>query len=464
MRLHLALTCVVCLAATTCSSSSLTSGSSSLDRGVSVYDPDPAHPWNQLHATFFVREDLPSTKLVPDALDPPLWYDSQYLLAKPSHQRALRALDDFVRTHAENRIHDPLKRAMLQRDLWAVFDWSVKRPSRQGANEHAYDKEKQELQVRLAKVMRLVALTPKEIRSLPNNYEQAVASGEFTVKYDPAQPDRTFLPSDLFDPHGPWVELEGPGDPEPVARSHFSEFSGRSSFLVFVRLPEGRKAAFDYLYTLWNFPKPTIPSPHFAPGEEVAPNPDLPQFPPGTQFALVRQMTLFDNLGRLVNTPITESVQIRMYSAIAGPGAPLIEPHSYDDIAVRSGQRFYEIALSRPQLFSNKAGGLRATGRDEKQYLVFGFPGPDHGIPARYPSLEGSTPVLKECVVCHSTKGIHSVNSRNRLLPPNQLQVDRPHDSDGHVWWQDARTIPWKQRQDDWNLLIQDWKAAASAR
>jgi len=464
MRLHLALTCVVCLTATTCAPSSFTFGSRHFDDGVTIYDPDPAHPWNQLHSTFFVREDLPSTRFVPDAIDPPLWFDTQYLLAKPSHRRAVRALDDFLRTHSENLIHDPLKRATLQRDLWAVFDWSVKRPSRQGSNEHAYDKEKRELQVRLAQVMRQVALTAEEIRALPNNYDQAVASGEFAPKYDPAQPDRAFLPPDLFDPHGPWVELEGPGDPEPVAQQHFSQFSGRSTFLVFMRLPEGRKAAFDYLQTLWSFPKPTIPSPNFAPGEDVKPNPNLPQFPPGTQFALVRQMTLFDNQGQLVNTAITESVQIRVYSAVAGQDVPLTGPYTYDDLAATSGQRFYEIALSRPRFFGHKAGGLRATGRDEKQYFLFGFAGPDHGPPANYSSLEGSIPVLKECVVCHSMKGIHSVNSRSRLLPPHQLQVDRPHDADGRAWWQDARTIPWKQGRDDWALLIQDWKAPAALR
>ena len=464
MRLHLALTCVVCLTATTCAPSSSTFGSRGFDSSVSIYDPNPAHLWNRLHSAFFVREDLPSTRLVPDALDPPLWFDTQYLLAKPSHQHAVRALDDFLRTHAENLIHDPLKRAILQRDLWAVFDWSVVRPSRQGSNEHAYDKEKRELQVRLAKVMRQVALTPEEIRSLPNNYDQAVASGEFATKYDPAQPDRAFLPPDLFDPHGPWVELEGPGDPEPVARQHFSQFSGRSSFLIFVRFPEGRKAAFDYLQTLWNFPKPTIPSRNFAPGEDIAPNPDLPQFPQGTQFALVRQMTLFDNQSKLVNTAITESVQIRVYNAVGGEDGPLVGPFNYDDLAAKSGQRFCEIALSRPQFFNHKAGGLRSTGRDEKQYFVFGFAGPDHGLPANYSSLDASTPALKECVVCHSKKGINSVNSRSHLLRPHQLQVDRPHDADGRVWWQDARTLPWKQGQDDWGLLSQDWKASAATR
>jgi hypothetical protein len=64
------------------------------------------------------------------------------------------------------------------------------------------------------------------------------------------------LPPDLFGARGPWVELEDPGNPEAVAFAHISDFSARSSFLVFLRLPGGRKATFDYLQTLWDFPGP----------------------------------------------------------------------------------------------------------------------------------------------------------------------------------------------------------------
>src|SRR5271166_5246653 len=60
-----------------------------------IYDPDPNHLWNRLHAAIFVRADIPSTAQVPDALDPPLWYHTSYLLAQPSHERFLKLLDEF---------------------------------------------------------------------------------------------------------------------------------------------------------------------------------------------------------------------------------------------------------------------------------------------------------------------------------------------------------------------------------
>jgi len=458
MRPFLALICLLSLSVTTCETSTGTARSTVPEKAVTIYDPNPTHIWNRLHATFFIRDDVPSTSLVPDALDPPLWYNTSYLLANPSHRRATHILDEFLSSHAENLIRDPVKRALLQRDLWAVFDWSAEREPERVGNP-AYANEKKELQTRLAEVLRRIALTPDEIRSLPDNYAEAVASGQFAKEYDPDHRDRAFLPPDLFDPHGPWIELEGPGDPEPVAEQHFSQFSGRSSFLVFLRLPQGRKATFAYLETLWNVPKPAIPSPNVAPGQEVAPNPALPQFPPGTQVALVRQMTLFDNQGKLVLTPMTQSVQFRVYRAIVEQ--PQSVPDSSDTESPNSGQDFYEVALSRPKLFAGEAGGLRATGRNEKQFFVFGFAGPDHGRPENYASLDSFAPVVQSCAMCHQGAGVHSLNTRSRLLKPHQLQRDRSIDANTPGWWQDSRTISWKQGRDDWVLLNGYWKTTA---
>src|SRR5208283_4472445 len=109
------------------------------------YDPDPTHLLNRLHAAIFVRADVPSTAKVADALDAPLWSNTQYLLTQPSHDRAIRVLDEFLQTHGERLIHDPVKRAILQRDLWSVFDWSIKR-EREQVGKTVYEKEKNELQ------------------------------------------------------------------------------------------------------------------------------------------------------------------------------------------------------------------------------------------------------------------------------------------------------------------------------
>jgi hypothetical protein len=417
---------------------------------VTIYDPDPGHIWNRLHATFFVREDLAETALLPDALDPPFWYHTTYLLTPPSHKKALGILDEFLRTHAENLITNPVKRAVLQRDLWAVFDWSAGRAP--GSED-----EKRELQGRLGEVLCRLALTSEQIGSLPDSYAQAVASGEFAKEYDPEHRGRAFLPPDLFEPQGSWVELEGRGKPLPVAEQHDSFFSGRSSFLVFLRVPGGRNTTLDYLTKLWNSPMPLVPSPHFSPLQDEAPNSDLPQLPAGSQVALVRQMTLFDNQGRLIATPITESVQIRVYRSVTPSTAPAV---GIDQMITKSGQDFYAIRLSRPLLFANQSGGLKAARPDERDFTLFGGGGPDEGSPSHYASLATYHPVVKACVMCHREVGLQSLRTLGRLQKPNPLQQQLPAEAYGPRWWQDARVLSWKQSQKDWRLLSGYLKSA----
>src|SRR5580698_1809786 len=306
------------------------------------------------------------------------------------------------------------------------------------------------MQGRLGEILDRLALTPAQLAALPDNYAQAVASGEFAKEYDPEHRDRAFLPPDLFEPQGPWVELEGRGKPLPVAEQHDSFFSGRSSFLVFLRVPGGRSATLDYLTKLWNSPMPLVPSPHFSPLQDEAPNPDLPQLPAGSQVALVRQMTLFDNQGRLIATPITESVQIRVYRSVTPSTAPAV---GIDQMITKSGQDFYAIRLSRSLLFANQSGGLKAARMDERDFALFGGGGPDEGPPAHYVSLATYHPVVKACVMCHREVGLQSLSTRGRLLKPNPLQQDVPAEAPGPRWWRDARVLSWKQRQDDWRQL-----------
>ena len=85
------------------------------------------------------------------------------LLSGPSNREALTRLDEFLNTHAERLISDPLKRAMFQRDLWAIFDWTVRRSNNPPP-------EVAELQLGLTKAMRRLALTTEQIRVLTGTY------------------------------------------------------------------------------------------------------------------------------------------------------------------------------------------------------------------------------------------------------------------------------------------------------
>jgi hypothetical protein len=431
------------------------------ETSVAIYDVNPGHLWNRLYQVLLVREDRHGTKYGVDSLDPLLWWESEQLLAEPSHTRALRVLDEFLQSHAENLIHDPVKRVMLQRDLWAVFDWSVQQYSANGRPR--YEREKREVQSRLAEVLRRLALTPKEIEKLPSNYLDAVKSGAFAREYDSSQRELPFLPPDLLDLNGPWVGITP--DADPVAPSHVDAFSGRSSFSVLMRLPGGRKATFDYFQSLWNFPQPWVQRTDIPDANnQTVINPDLPSFPAGTQVALVRQMTTFDTQGNLTVVPITESIQIRVY--------PEITKHDRDDHPTdptrpaASGQDFYEFRLSRPLLFAGKSGGLRAVGRDEKEFSTFQTQGFDEieEFTDRNDVIQHWPPVLNFCPECHFGGGVRSLNSVPSLLRPRSRQQEPANAVYGARYWEDSSVLSWKQNRYDWGLLHGYWKTVASKR
>lgn len=138
--------------------SSLSSGS----KQQVVYDPKIDHIWNRLHRSLYVRASRNGQEYGYDELDPLLWTETKDLLTGPSHQQAIKLLDEFLYTNAAALITDPLKRAMLQRDLWAVFDWSAH-------TSHNFLQERRELQIRLVQAIHRLALRPEQIQALLDN-------------------------------------------------------------------------------------------------------------------------------------------------------------------------------------------------------------------------------------------------------------------------------------------------------
>ena len=132
---------------------------------IAVYDENPSHIWNRLYAALRVREDPQGNKYGEDSLDPMLWRETEHLLSQPSAGLALRTMNEFLRIRAETLIESPLKHAILQHDLWAVFDWSVQQYSWRGRPR--YDNEKRELQTRLVEVLRRLALTRNRSNPCP---------------------------------------------------------------------------------------------------------------------------------------------------------------------------------------------------------------------------------------------------------------------------------------------------------
>jgi hypothetical protein len=421
-----------------------------------IYDPDSQHLWNRLHRALWVRTGPDGKEYGLDRLDPLLWMETKYLLEGKPQEQAIAVLDEFLAKDGEKLVQDPLKRAILQRDLWAMFDWTAEPRAYRGRTPPP----RRALQLRLARIIQRLALTPKQIEALPDSYAAAVASRAFAQKYDPDRPERPFLPADLFQKDGPWVEVQ---DSDIIASVHAFDFGYRSAFRVFLRFPEGREATVAYLARLRDFPRPWVLTP---PGPDrkkkvLKLNPELPQLPAGTQAALVRQMLLIDNEGRIAATPATESVQLRVFRAIHQRASP------EDRRDAPSDQAFFEFIRSRALLFAGKTVGLRPLGAGDKdfqtQFQVHPFDvfeAKDSVPTERDPTAfeRTMTPTVQECLGCHDRPGIFSFRSyTGGLYPRGQYYLPDLQPGDSAVSEGKLSALN-KRQQYSWGLLQGLWE------
>src|SRR5215813_11888234 len=411
-----------------------------------LYNPDPNHIWNRVYRSLYRRTARDGKEYGFDELDPLLWYSTKYLLSQPANGQALADLDEFLSTRAERAITDPLQRAIMQRDLWAIFDWTTETTGNAP--------EKLQLQQKLVLAIKRLALSPEQISRLPNTYEQTIAAKTFPSSYQVTQTAQSFLPPELLQPQGPWVLLSARGG-GLVAPLHAGTFSGRSVFRIFIRLPAGREATLDYLKNLSQFPQPWI----FDPATRRArPNPDLPEFPVETQLAMVRTMLLIDSTGKLAPTNIVEDLQIRVHHTIPGEISEML--NDKNRIEAHGNMAVFEFKLSRARLFTGESGGLRALGKGDTEFPLF----MSHGVdvfeePSSSGPLEKSLRAsLDFCAGCHFRPGVHSMLSRSRTqLPLFPEATDLLPAWDPN--YETNETIGWKMRQYNWGLLDGMWRS-----
>ena len=409
--------------------------------GSVAYDPDPQHLWNRLNTTLFLRTAHDGKPYGLDRLDILFWRQTKHLLSEPSHQPALAALDEFIEKRGEQLVTEPLKRALLQRDLWELFDWSAM-PQRDSKDAAA----RRELQMRLAKVIRSLALTTNQIAALPDNYAAAEKNLALTE-----------LPRGMFHTNSDWV-CTGINGGDAAATAHVQDFGGRSVFLVMLRHPQGRKAAVEYLNKLRSFsPMWLSVTNENSPRGELALNPALPQFPVRTQWALVRRMCVIDSDGHIQPTRLVESVQARTYLKISQDRRQTLaafeertaEQHFVEfNMARRPGAPLVAVAQGEKEFTTVQ---FRSIGGDPFEFYKPGQPAPDSAV--------FKQEVLKSCANCHVPPGpgILSVNSFNRMfygMPSLRTTevVDLSPEREERV------TLDWKRRQFDWGLLQGLWR------
>lgn len=314
-----------------------------------VYDRDPEHLWNRLYRAVATR--------TADGIEFGADNSEPYLDPVEDVARLSAVLDEFLASEGRSRFPGDLRQALLLNDVWAAFDLAAARDAKP-------------LQPKLARAVWRLRIPAAGIAVLPDNYAQAVKSGGFAADFDPARPDTPFLPVDLFDANGPWVQVGKQGG--LVALSHVVGMSGRSTFQVFIRCPGGRKATLEYLQTLnlyrtpWAFEPAEIatnePSKEPVRWNPLRLNDGTPQFPAGTKVALVRRMVVIDEKLEPVPTSITQAVQLRVYKKVGDVQGV----HTLAALVAR--QSVYDFVMQRRDLLAGRAGGLHAATRDEREY------------------------------------------------------------------------------------------------
>lgn len=355
------------------------------------YAPDLNHPWNRLHRALFVRDGRDGRRHA-HITDPLLYRGGSFLFAGESHREAVALLD------ALDPAGDPLRRLVLQRDLWAAFDYAAWEPD-EWVLKSKFEPGAIALRGRLAKAIGRLALSDREFAALPDNYALAVKSKDYLPDYDPKHPERPFLPADLLDPTGSWVRFHE-ATAKPMTPRHFDGAGGRAAHVVFLRLPGGRAATERYLKEL-RCEEPFLEESHRH---------TVKQFPEGTMVAMVRRAFAVDTAAKQRATPLAELVQIRVYRRI--PKNP--EAHLAGD---SGGQDVYEFVLDRPALFAG-GHGLRAVDPDEPSEPSFERREGDDAF-ERATLLAPATPQMKTCIECHAAPGVYSMLSMTRTFRDN---------------------------------------------
>ncbi len=143
-----------------------------------LFDADPQHLWNRIFAAATIRPSrLPSRRGGPpvprieggDRIELLVWGGTRYWDEPANVARLEGLLDQFLAQKAEQLSADPLKRVLLQHDLWVLFDYlMIGHIERRGDVDTRHHRD--ELGRKLAHVIRCVALPPETLAKIPDNY------------------------------------------------------------------------------------------------------------------------------------------------------------------------------------------------------------------------------------------------------------------------------------------------------
>lgn len=432
------------------------------DAPLPVYDSAPRHLWNRVFSAFYIRpRRFAATRRRPalvryeggDVIEFLAWGQTRYWSSAEVAGKVTRLLDEFLRTRGEKLLRAPLKRAIFQHDLWAVYDHLIDQNIKRSGDLKTR-RRRDVLCRKLATCIRRLALSPMEIKQLPDTYARAVKSGRFTRKHD-FNPAANYLPSGLMTNPDEWVEIDfyHPKMHEDIMDRfislHARSLQGRSYYRIFYRFPKGRKQVVSYLKML---EKRGVDWKRAAQFGFIPPPKNVPQIPVGTEVALVQFMVTLDDQLRPVPTPIVESIQMRIFRNVDGTAQP--------ETNTGVGMNVLDYRLKRHLLFSGReSSGLHREREEEPQYRVaidgLKSTAPDWGF-------AGKKVLFQQCADCHMSRklerlgvaGIPSITHSGGFDAGAQMGISRPLDAKlGNV--RGKRVARYKSRQESYRRLLE---------
>jgi hypothetical protein len=340
---------------------------------VAEESPDP---YDELYDVIMVRKDSDGNAYGTNEVGPLIYGRSKFPFDNETFPKLTAALERFNALSQEKiESYGTVKRALLQRHLWAVFDATIPRPDYKPRTIMA---NRRSAQKTLATLIRRVALTKDEILVLPDTRAATIKSGSFPQQHDPTDRFKPFLPADLYAKDSSWVCL---GKVDQYNTNHARMARWRSAFIQFVRLPGEREASVEYIKKLN--------------AREV--------FPVGTQFALIDQAFLISDRGELVLSPFINSIQLRAYLNVTLTELEAL-PNATQCVA--------EFVMQPRQLMQGIAV-MKAVGPGDRRYKTLNVSGgrvdpfEDHGGGA----IQRMRPRLHQCINCHgrSRPGVRSL-------------------------------------------------------
>ena len=348
-------------------------GSLASDDPLPLFDADPDHVWNRLFSAIYIRPRLmPATDDQPsytryeggDVIEFLAWGQTEYWSGEQVFAKLNPLLDEFLTQDGADRISDPLKRVVLQHDLWAAYDHLIDLNIRR-IGDLPTRTRRDTLCRKLAGCMQQLAVSQHQLDQLPDTYTLAVESGAFAPEHR-FDASVNYLPHGLLTDRDEWVEIDFyyPVMHEDIMDRfislHARSFKGRSHYRIFYRFPERRPQVVDFLERMADS---DIDWKHAASFGFILLDESAPQIPVGAEFVLLQQMVVLNDQLQPAPTNLVESVQLRVYANIDGSTEP--------DTNTGLGMNILDYRMQRRLLFDGlKQGGLHREPEEQPAYRV----------------------------------------------------------------------------------------------